>query len=1086
MNEAKIQEIINASPFGFAHHEIIVDSQGKPVDYRFLEVNPVFAELTGLEPGAITGKTVREVIPGIETGEFDWIGFYGKVALDGGDEKFEQFAESLGRWYQVHCYSCERGFFTTFFVDITEQKTAVEEKLRQAGLIRDLLSCIPDLIFFKDLNGVYLGCNPCFVKLAGKKSEEEIIGKTDYDLFDKEMADFFRYNDDEMLRQLTARQNEEEIVLPDGSKRLIDTLKTPYRDLDGNVIGILGISRDITARKQAEEELKQKNRMLEILMELAGTYISLPMEELEAAISLSLGRLGEVVGADRVYIFKYDDEKDTCSNTHEWCAAGVSAQIEKLQDVPNAMIPDWVETTRRGGSIIIPDVAELPEESGVRQILEPQGILSLLVIPMMNEGHCDGFVGFDSVRSHHVYGIEEQRLLNVFVQLLANVIRRRTMENALKNAVVQAEAASKAKSQFLANMSHEIRTPLNGVIGFTDLLKNTQLSKIQQEYVNNANISAHTLLGIINDILDFSKIEAGMLELEVVRTDMVELLQNSVDIVKLAAEQKGLEILLHIDQKMPRFAFVDPVRLKQILANLMGNAVKFTEKGEVELKVAFKEIDDGQGSFAISVRDTGIGISDSQKEKLFKAFSQADNSTTRKFGGTGLGLIISDMIAREMGSKINISSIPDSGSIFFFTINAAVEKGVKLDDTRIRHLKSALIIDDNANNRLILEKMLRRWQISCEACENGLEALKRIGVSRSFDVIICDYEMPYIDGLETIRIIREMLKPNREKYPVILMHSSDSEELRGKCDEMGVRFLLRKPVKSDDLFSYLNNLQKSENESVKIREREAEPGRLGHVGHKIRILVAEDVAMNMMLSKAILSQLVGGVEIFEAVNGLQAVEQYERIGPDLVLMDVQMPELDGVEATMRIREIEKATGRHVPIVALTAGALSEEREKCFAAGMDDFLAKPIENEKMKAVLDKHLLCRKKEAGRLAEVITLAEDHFRYDILVQNLGDEAELVWELIAVALEDVPEKMSRLEQACKEKDARSISAIAHSIKGAALTMRFTLMAEIAAKMEEDAKVERLEEMMEKIAFLKAEWELVKKSIGSLKGGLWS
>ena len=821
-------------------------------------------------------------------------------------------------------------------------------------------------------------------------------------------------------------------------------------------------------------------------MELAGPYISLPVEELEAAISLSLGRLGEFVGADRVYIFKYDDEKDTCSNTHEWCEEGISAQIEKLQDVPNAMIPDWVETTRGGGMIMIPDVAALPEESGVRQILEPQGVLSLLVIPMMNEGHCDGFVGFDSVKRHHVYEFEEKRLLSVFVQLLVNVIRRRTMENALKKAVVQAEAASKAKSQFLANMSHEIRTPLNGVIGFTDLLKNTQLSKLQQEYVDNANTSGHILLGIINDILDFSKIEAGMLELEVVRTDMVELLANSVDIVKFAADKKGLEILLHIDQNMPRFAFVDPIRLKQILANLMGNAVKFTEKGEVELKVGFQEIADGKGCFSISVRDTGIGIAVAQKEKLFKAFSQADNSTTRKFGGTGLGLIISDMIAREMGSKIKISSVPEAGSVFFFSINVAVEKGAKLDDTKIANLKRALIIDDNANNRLILEDMLRRWQIICESCENGLEALKRIGVSQAFDVIICDYEMPYIDGLETIRIMREMLKPSRENQPVILMHSSESDELRGKCDEMGVRFLLRKPVKSDDLFSYLNNLQQSESEIIKDKgsDMAAESSRGDRVGNKIKILVAEDIPMNMMLSKAMLSQLVGDVEIFEAVNGLQAVEQYERIAPDLVLMDVQMPELDGGEATRRIREIESVTGRRIPIIALTAGALTEEREKCFAAGMDDFLAKPIENEKMKAVLNRHLLCRKKEAAILPDVNVDSEIHFAYGILAKNLDDEPDFVWELIAAALKDMPGKLENLEKACKEKDAINLSTTAHSIKGAALTMRFILMTEIAEKIEIAAREDDLEDMPERISTLKDEWDAVKNSIERLRAGL--
>ncbi len=722
-------------------------------------------------------------------------------------------------------------------------------------------------------------------------------------------------------------------------------------------------------RKKSEQALVEQTELQKMLMDISNDFINLALDKTDEAINSALAMLGQFTKTDRAYVFKYDHGRNICSNTHEWCGEGITPQIGSLQEVPISAIPDWANAHFAGEAIHIPDISDLAPDSGIRRILEPQGIQSLLALPMMDGDACVGFVGFDAVKCRHSFSEKEKKLLNLFALMLVNTFNRNIVQTELTHAKEKAEAASRAKGEFLANMSHEIRTPLNGVIGFTDLLRNTPLTPVQQQYLNNANVSGHALLGIINNILDFSKIEAGMMELEMIKTDMVELFENSVDIVKFSAGKKNLEILLDMDSAMPRFAMLDPVRLKQVLANLLGNAVKFTEKGEVELKVRYSPIGSGRGKFSISVRDTGIGITDAQKERLFKAFSQADSSTTRKFGGTGLGLIISEMIIQKMGSGIQIVSSPGNGSNFSFELSACTEAGDARSHADISHVKHCLIIDDNANNRLILEHMLAGWGLESASCGNGVAALEILESPVHFDLVICDYNMPSMDGLECIRLIREKLKLTPEKQPLILLHSSsDDAELHRKCDDLGVRFCISKPVKQEQLFACLATLHKPAKDNLSAGQTAtptptADTAAIGKPEGRHLILVAEDVHMNMLLVKSLLSKLSKESVIVEAENGRVAVQKYREFSPDLVLMDVQMPELDGQEATKEIRELEKDSGRHVPIVALTAGALKEEMERCYSAGMDDFMTKPIEAKKLKELLDKYSRSRRSSISR---------------------------------------------------------------------------------------------------------------------------
>lgn len=651
---------------------------------------------------------------------------------------------------------------------------------------------------------------------------------------------------------------------------------------------------------------------------------------------------------------------------------------------------------------------------------------------------------------------------------------------AEKEAAVQiaareeAEKANKAKSEFLANMSHEIRTPLNSVIGFTDLLKKTPLSIVQQQYVNSANISGHALLGIINDILDFSKIEAGMLDLDITKSDMVQLFEDSIDIVKFAAAEKNIELLLDIDPSMPRYADIDAIRLKQILANLLGNAVKFTLEGEVELKIKYQEVDGYNGKLSLSVRDTGIGINKEQQAKLFKSFSQADSSTTRVFGGTGLGLVISQLIAQNMGSTINVESKEGVGTVFYFDITTRFEVGDKPDTSMIEGVKRCLIIDDNSNNRTIMKQKLLQWQIQSECCESGFEAVKIIEQSELFDLIICDYNMPYMNGIETIRMLKNKLKLSIEKQPVILLHSSlDNDQLEKECLELGIRFRLSKPVKSSDLFIYLNNLYQET--TTNFDNEMIEDPKVDTIQEKVKILIAEDVYLNMVLIKAMITELGFNTEIIEAQNGFEAIEKYQKMSPDLILMDVHMPELDGISATKKIREIESLTGKNVPIIALTAGALKEDQEKCFANGMNDFLTKPLVPEKIISKLNKYLI-KKEHLPALLHNDTSEDDlHMAYDELVDVFNQK--IVKEVMIIALTDIPAKILELEHACNSKHAQSVSAAAHKIRGSSSSMRLGIMAKIAEKIEIESNDGWNDNLILQVSALKAEWEIVKKII---------
>lgn len=651
---------------------------------------------------------------------------------------------------------------------------------------------------------------------------------------------------------------------------------------------------------------------------------------------------------------------------------------------------------------------------------------------------------------------------------LQDITKMKVAELELIKSRTEAIEANKAKSNFLANMSHEIRTPLNGVIGFNELLSHTPLNAIQLQYLENANTSAQTLLSVLNDILDFSKIEAGKLELDPTRTDLIEVIQSTANIFKYAVQKKGIEILIDIKPDLPSEVLVDQLRLQQVLSNLLSNAVKFTEEGSLTIQVDFKRLKSSKnvkkGKFLFKIIDTGIGISKSQQQNLFKAFSQADPSTSRKYGGTGLGLVIANSILDHMNTKLKLKSEIGKGSTFYFDLKLEYGYKNEFHTHTIDHIKKALIIDDNTDVTRILSTHLAHWGISTDIANSAEKAKNLLMQNTGYDVVILDYHLPNKTGLEILAEVKKENTSATDDLTVILLHSSsDDENLLNESNKLGIHSILEKPFNSLDIFRALTKINGNESNQIIGRTEKTirvKPYKILDETLSPNILIVEDVALNSTLVKALIKRYLPSAKVYEVTNGVEAVNHYKKKGADFIFMDIQMPVMDGYEATKKIRSYEKEH-KLLPtvIVALTAHAFAEEQQKVLTIGMNDILTKPVDPSKISNALSNYLKIASSSNTNLSSIEStdIAFDSSLetalYDkIAVQNrfLFDE-DLIAEMLLKAKSQIHEANLVLKTAFDDNDRQQIAKSAHKIKGIAKNMSFVQLIKIASELEEKA-----------------------------------
>ncbi|HEV3143569.1 MAG TPA: response regulator, partial [Gemmataceae bacterium] len=936
--------------------------------------------------------------------------------------------------------------------DITERRRA-EEALRESeARFRDLFENASDLIQSVAPDGSYRYVNPAWRATMGYTEEEVQHLNLRQVLHPECLAPCM-----ELFRRLMRGENvgrlEAKFLTKDGRTVEIEGTSSVYFR-DGQPIATRGIFRDVTERNRAEKELRKREAQLRrfnsTLMGLAE-HEAAQDDNLDAVLQNYCEAAARTLDVTRssIWLFSADWSTIRCHDLYDQRGFQHSSGLEwGTHDFPSFFQALSVEQIIAAHDAVTdPRTAEFSAA-----YLQPEGIRSILNAPLRLRGVVVGVFCNEHVEPR-TWSQEEQSFavsLASLVSLSLEAHERKRAEEEARAARDAAESANRAKSAFLANMSHEIRTPMNAIIGMTELALETPLMPDQQEYLNLVKKSADNLLYIINEVLDFSKIEAGRLELEAVDFSLRDVLGDVLGTMAPRAYQKNLELAGRVAPDVPDGLRGDPSRFRQIILNLVSNAVKFTEQGEILVDIN-RAGTNGSGQeiwLLASVSDTGIGIPKDKLELIFAPFTQADSSTTRKYGGTGLGLTICARLVELMGGRIWVESESGHGSVFHFTLHleraVSVPEQEPFDWPEVRD-RPALIIDDNATNRRILEETLKHWQMLPAMADSGpvglrmLEEAKRAG--QPFALVLLDVHMPGMDGFEVAEHIQR--HPELSQTPIVMLTSGAGRPGEAqRCRDLGIRAHLTKPVRQAELQRAIQ---------VALGRRPAEPTPRAATAalpseRQLRILLAEDNAINQKLALRLLQKQGHTVAI--ANDGKEALARLETEAFDLILMDVQMPGMDGLEATALIRSREKGTGRHVPIIAMTAYAMKGDREACLESGMDSYVTKPIRSEELYAAIREAMTGPTPPAVPERNGSPPLPQLVDWQTALTYVGGDEELLRELAATFLAQCPEWQAELAAALEEGDPAAVNAAAHPLKNSLKLLGAATPAALALQLE--------------------------------------
>jgi PAS domain S-box-containing protein len=915
-----------------------------------------------------------------------------------------------------------------------ERQRAEEVLSQERCLLHALMDNLPDSIYFKDTASRFLRINRALATKFGLSDPAQAISKTDFDYFTAEHAGPAHADEQEIIRTgqpLVGKEERES--WPDGRVSWVTTTKMPLRDKDGKTVGTFGVARDFTQFKRAEEALRESEQRFR------GTFENAAVGIVHTDPSGRFLRVNEkfcaIVGYPREELL----ERTFHDITHP---DDLAASVEPFAALMRGESHDFgleKRHVRKDGSLVWVELfASLQRDAAGKP----------------------------------AYAIV----------VLQDISERKRLEGELRQAKEAAEAANRAKDEFLANVSHEIRTPMNAILGMTELALDTPLTEDQRQCLKTVKSAADSLLGIINDLLDFAKIEAGKLELDAADFSLRAAVGDTLRALAARAHAKGLELVCEVQPAVPDALIGDAGRLRQILLNLVGNALKFTDQGEVFVRVQNNKVTENWTSappvtLSFQVTDTGIGIPKDDQKRIFRAFEQEDTSTTRKYGGTGLGLTISSRLVALMGGQISVESEPGRGSTFAFTARFGLqphppETTVAPPPVVLRDLP-VLIVDDNAANRRILEDWLRGWRMKPVAVGDGIAAMDAlwdaVSTGRPYAVVLLDARMPDTDGLALAAQIRKRAEWSATR--ILLLTSGDRPGDLARSRELRIDAHLLKPVQQDELLQSIHRAMSRQRASERAVSGEVSESsspttpRASRPTH-LRILVAEDNGFNAQLLEQLLTRRGHAVRL--ASNGREALARAKAGDFDVLLLDVHMPELDGFQVVQAVREHERSAGGHLPVIALTARTRGEDRERCLAAGMDDFLAKPIRTPDLWAALDQVAVARPRTDPPAPGMLDPR-------VLLAACGGDSAILGTICRAFRSHLPAQLAAVEEALRDRDAPRLGEAAHKLSGMIAAFS-TVAAGVASDLEDHAirgqldeapsMVERLETMARELLHL--------------------